>query len=133
MLYEAYCMYPSVIPLSLDTIETCRFNWLQVLCTCKRKSLSPSLPPSLPPSPETLMEEDCTSLSSSCLLDPELHGIPVAKASGQVTVRVKLKQNEAVVGPKLEVDGFLGSLHLLFSPQQLSMLLEMTSGILNEG
>ena len=76
------------------------------------------------------MEEDSTSLSS---LDPELHGVPVAKASGQVIVRVKLKQNEAVGGPKLEVDGFLGSLHLLFSPQQLSMLLEMTSGILNEG
>ena len=127
MLYEAYCMYPSVIPLSLDTVETCRFNWLQVLC------MYIALPLSLLSSPETLMEEDCTSLSSSCLLDPELHGIPVAKASGQVTVRVKLKQNEAVAGPKLEVDGFLGSLHLLFSPQQLSMLLEMTSGILNEG
>ena len=77
--------------------------------------------------------EESLSVSSSSLLDPELHGITVAKASGQVTVRVKLKQNEAVVGPKLEVDGFLGSLHLLFSPQQLSMLLEMTSGILNEG
>ena len=82
--------------------------------------------------PETLMEES-TSLTMSCLVDPELHGVPVAKASGQVTVKVKLKQNEAAVGPKLDVDGFLGSLHLLFSPQQLSMLLEMTSGILNEG
>ena len=81
--------------------------------------------------PETLMVD--TSLYSSSLLDPELHGVPVAKASGQVTVRVKLKQNENVVGPKLEVDGFLGSLHLLFSPQQLSMLLEMSNGILNEG
>ena len=76
---------------------------------------------------------DESSLTTSVLLDPEVHGIPIAKASGQVTVRVRLKQNEAVPGPKLEVDGFLGSLHLLFSPQQLNMLVEMTSGILSEG
>ena len=80
---------------------------------------------------DTLLVDN--SLYSSTLLDPELHGVPVAKASGQVTVKVKLKQNETVPGPKLEVDGFLGSLHLLFSPQQLSMLIEMANGILSEG
>ena len=109
------------------------------MCACIQSyrltflSLSLSLSFSSLPPPETLLEEDSTSQSSSSLLDPELHGIPVAKASGQVNVRVKLKQNETVGGPKLEVDGFLGSLHLLFSPQQLSMLMEMISGILNEG
>lgn len=59
--------------------------------------------------------------------------MPIAFASRDVTVRVKINQSETLPGPKLEVEGFVGSLHLLLSPQQLSMLLEMATGIANKG
>ena len=61
------------------------------------------------------------------------HGVPIAFASRDVTVKVKINQSETLPGPKLEVEGFVGSLHLLISPQQLSMLLEMATGIANKG
>ena len=61
------------------------------------------------------------------------HGVPIAFASRDVTVKVKINQSETLPGPKLEVEGFIGSLHLLISPQQLSMLLEMATGIANKG
>ena len=67
------------------------------------------------------------------VLNPNLHGVPIATASGQISVNVKIKQNESEPGPKLEVNGFLGSLHLLISPQQMSMLLDMATGITSQG
>ena len=60
-------------------------------------------------------------------------GVPVAMASGELSVRVKIKQSETLPGPKLEVEGVLGSLHFLLSPQQLQMLIEMASGIASIG
>ena len=67
------------------------------------------------------------------VLNPKVHGVPIATANGQLSVNVKIKQNESEPGPKLEVNGFLGSLHLLISPQQMSMLLEMATGITSQG
>ena len=61
------------------------------------------------------------------------HGVPIAFASRDVTVRVKINQSETLPGPKLEVEGFVGSLYPLLLPQQLSMLLEMATGIANKG
>ena len=51
------------------------------------------------------------------VLDPKLHGVPIATANGQLSVNVKIKPNESERGPKLEVNGFLGSLRLLISPR----------------
>ena len=48
-------------------------------------------------------------------------------------MRVKIKQNESEPGPKLEVEAFLGSLHLLLSPQQLSILIDMATGVASQG
>ena len=59
--------------------------------------------------------------------------VPIAMASGELSVRVRIKQVDSEPGPKLEVDGFLGSLHLLLSPQQLSMLLELAHGMGHQG
>lgn len=66
-------------------------------------------------------------------LSEDSYGVPIARASRDVIVKVKVKQSESLPGPKLEVEGFVGSLHLLISPQQLSMLLEMVTGISNKG
>lgn len=70
---------------------------------------------------------------NSSLLSPQLSGVPIATAGGQLSVRVKIKQNENEPGPKLEVEAFLGSLHLLLSPQQLSILTDMATGIASQG
>ena len=64
---------------------------------------------------------------------PQCHGVPIAMAGGRLSVKVKIKQNENESGPKLEVDGYLSSLHVLLSPQQLAMLLEMASGLTSQG
>uniref|UniRef100_A0A8C3T5Y9 Autophagy related 2A n=1 Tax=Chelydra serpentina TaxID=8475 RepID=A0A8C3T5Y9_CHESE len=62
--------------------------------------------------------------------DPPLQ---IGSCSGYMEMRVKLKQNEAFPGPKLELDGKLGSLHLLVSPQQIfylhDLLTALTSGL----
>ncbi|XP_016063918.1 PREDICTED: autophagy-related protein 2 homolog A [Miniopterus natalensis] len=53
----------------------------------------------------------------------------IGSCSGYVELTVKLKQNEAFPGPKLEVAGQLGFLHLLLTPQQLQQLQELFSAM----
>lgn len=60
-------------------------------------------------------------------------GVPIAVAGGKLTLKITIKQNEMVPGPKVEVAGFLGTLHLLLSPQQLSMLQEIAEGVAAQG
>ena len=86
-------------------------------------------PPAFTPGPPTLgrcYEDSLESLGES-------QGVPIALASGELSVRVKIRQSDAVQGPKLEVEGFLGSIHLLLSPQQLQILIEMVNGIASQG
>ena len=53
----------------------------------------------------------------------------MACASGEVMVRVKIKKCDAALGPKLDVDMFVGVVHFLLSPQQLNTVLEMMIGL----
>ncbi|XP_023374263.1 autophagy-related protein 2 homolog A isoform X1 [Otolemur garnettii] len=55
--------------------------------------------------------------------------LQIGSCSGYMELMVKLKQNEAFPGPKLEVVGQLGSLHLLLTPRQLQKLQELLSAI----
>ncbi|KAM6161060.1 autophagy-related protein 2 homolog A isoform 2-T2 [Erethizon dorsatum] len=55
--------------------------------------------------------------------------LQIGSCSGYMELMVKLKQNEAFPGPKLEVAGQLGSLHLLLTPQQLRQLQELLSAV----
>lgn len=49
---------------------------------------------------------------------------------GKLTVKVTIRQGEVESGPpRVEVDGFLGTLHLLLSPQQLHLLLEIAESL----
>ncbi len=74
-----------------------------------------------------------TPMHSECISLPQCHGVPIAMAGGRLSVKVKIKQSESEAGPKLEVDGYLSSLHMLLSPQQLAMLLEMATGLSSQG
>ncbi len=71
-------------------------------------------------------------IDSMSSIPPDSHGVPIAMASGQLSVHVRLRQSECP-GPKLEVECQLGSLHLLLSPNQLTLLLEMASGLASQG
>ncbi|XP_012318457.2 autophagy-related protein 2 homolog A isoform X3 [Aotus nancymaae] len=57
------------------------------------------------------------------------HPLQIGSCSGYMELMVKLKQNEAFPGPKLEVVGQLGSLHLLLTPRQLQQLQELLSAV----
>ncbi|XP_021120271.1 autophagy-related protein 2 homolog A isoform X3 [Heterocephalus glaber] len=61
--------------------------------------------------------------------EPPEPPLQIGSCSGYMELTVKLKQNEAFPGPKLEVAGQLGSLHLLLTPRQLQQLLELLSAV----
>ncbi|XP_039326602.2 autophagy-related protein 2 homolog A isoform X1 [Saimiri boliviensis] len=61
--------------------------------------------------------------------EPPEHPMQIGSCSGYMELMVKLKQNEAFPGPKLEVVGQLGSLHLLLTPRQLQQLQELLSAV----
>ncbi|XP_045153111.1 autophagy-related protein 2 homolog A [Echinops telfairi] len=55
--------------------------------------------------------------------------LQIGSCSGYIELAVKLKKKEALPGPKLEVTGQLGSLHLLLTPQQLQQLLDLLADL----
>ncbi|XP_059118286.1 autophagy-related protein 2 homolog A isoform X1 [Peromyscus eremicus] len=61
--------------------------------------------------------------------DPPEPPVQIGSCTGFMELMVKLKQNEAFPGPKLEVSGQLGSLHLLLTPRQLQQLQDLLSAI----
>ncbi|XP_046500233.1 autophagy-related protein 2 homolog A isoform X4 [Equus quagga] len=61
--------------------------------------------------------------------EPPEPPLQIGSCSGYMELTVKLKQNEAFPGPKLEVAGQLGSLHLLLTPRQLQQLQELLDAV----
>ncbi|XP_043931707.1 autophagy-related protein 2 homolog A [Protopterus annectens] len=55
--------------------------------------------------------------------------LQIGTCTGYIEMTVKLKQNEAFPGPKLEFDGKLGSLHLLLTPKQISYLQDLLDAV----
>ncbi|XP_035205371.1 autophagy-related protein 2 homolog B-like [Stegodyphus dumicola] len=64
--------------------------------------------------------------------EPEVQNDPVliSKFPGQQKLRLQLKQNEAVIGPKVDVEFNLGAFNLFLTPQQVHMLYELMSGFI---
>ncbi|XP_038074084.1 autophagy-related protein 2 homolog A-like [Patiria miniata] len=55
----------------------------------------------------------------------------VGECAGKQDVRVKVKQQEHIAGPKAEVETYLGSINLFLAPRQVHLLLELFSGFLS--
>ncbi|XP_039616656.1 autophagy-related protein 2 homolog A isoform X1 [Polypterus senegalus] len=53
----------------------------------------------------------------------------IGTCSGYMETTVKIKQNDALPGPKLELDGKMGSLHLLLSTDQIFHLTDLLSSL----
>ncbi|XP_051049670.1 autophagy-related protein 2 homolog A isoform X1 [Phodopus roborovskii] len=62
-------------------------------------------------------------------VDPPKPPLQIGSCTGFMELTVKLKQNDAFPGPKLEVSGHMGSLHLLLTPRQLQQLQELLRAI----
>lgn len=62
-----------------------------------------------------------TSLPSQPLL--------IGSCSGFIETTVKIKQNDMLPGPKLELDGKLGCVHLLLSPDQVTHLMDLLAAL----
>ncbi|XP_062331921.1 autophagy-related protein 2 homolog A isoform X1 [Osmerus eperlanus] len=53
----------------------------------------------------------------------------IGSCSGFMETTVKIKQNDMLPGPKLELDGKVGCLHLLLSPDQITHLKDLLSAL----
>ncbi|KAG7276950.1 LOW QUALITY PROTEIN: hypothetical protein CRUP_010270 [Coryphaenoides rupestris] len=53
----------------------------------------------------------------------------IGSCSGFIETMVKIKQNDMLPGPKLELDGKVGSLHLLLSPDQIIHLTDLMAAL----
>lgn len=53
----------------------------------------------------------------------------IGSCSGFMETTVKIKQNDMLPGPKLELDGKVGCLHLLLSPDQITHLVDLLSAL----
>lgn len=80
------------------------------------------------PQPQPQMSESLSSASGEAPECPD-RPLQIGSCSGYMEMRIKLKQNEAFPGPKLELDGKLGSLHLLVSPQQIFYLRDLLTAL----
>uniref|UniRef100_A0A8C4W0J5 Autophagy related 2A n=1 Tax=Gopherus evgoodei TaxID=1825980 RepID=A0A8C4W0J5_9SAUR len=80
------------------------------------------------PVPGPQMSESLSSASGEAPESPD-RPLQIGSCSGYMEMRIKLKQNEAFPGPKLELDGKLGSLHLLVSPQQIFYLHDLLTAL----
>ncbi|XP_074087234.1 autophagy-related protein 2 homolog A isoform X1 [Macrotis lagotis] len=55
--------------------------------------------------------------------------LQIGSCSGYMELTLKLKQNEAFPGPRMEVSGQVGCLHLLLAPQHLLQLQDLLSAL----
>ncbi|MBN3300118.1 ATG2A protein, partial [Amia calva] len=53
----------------------------------------------------------------------------IGSCSGFIEMSLKIKQNDALPGPKVELDGKLGCLHLLLSPGQIAHLSDLLTAL----
>uniref|UniRef100_A0A673APF6 Autophagy related 2A n=1 Tax=Sphaeramia orbicularis TaxID=375764 RepID=A0A673APF6_9TELE len=68
---------------------------------------------------------------SSVQLFYDSTGIPllIGSCSGFIETTVKIKQNDMLPGPKLELDGKVGCVHMLLSPDQITHLTDLLAAL----
>uniref|UniRef100_A0A3P9I7C6 Autophagy related 2A n=1 Tax=Oryzias latipes TaxID=8090 RepID=A0A3P9I7C6_ORYLA len=60
---------------------------------------------------------------------PPSQPLPIGSCSGFIEMTVKLKQNDMLPGPKLELDGKVGCIHMLLSPDQITHLTDLLAAL----
>ncbi|RVE67358.1 hypothetical protein OJAV_G00102230 [Oryzias javanicus] len=60
---------------------------------------------------------------------PPSQPLLIGSCSGFIETTVKLKQNDMLPGPKLELDGKVGCIHMLLSPDQITHLTDLLAAL----
>uniref|UniRef100_A0A671XK62 Autophagy related 2A n=1 Tax=Sparus aurata TaxID=8175 RepID=A0A671XK62_SPAAU len=71
-------------------------------------------------------QESKPRTSASC---PPSQPLLIGSCSGFIETTVKIKQNDMLPGPKLELDGKVGCVHMLLSPDQITHLTDLLSAL----
>ncbi|XP_072277479.1 autophagy-related protein 2 homolog A isoform X2 [Pyxicephalus adspersus] len=105
----------------------------------KSRQCSPSSSPSSSPVPEDPLatkNSEQNSLHSAGASSARAHPTPfnfptlqIGSCSGCAELIIKLKQNDMFPGPKLDIDGKLGSLHLFLNPSQIINLQQLLDAL----
>ncbi|KAJ8309402.1 hypothetical protein KUTeg_014276 [Tegillarca granosa] len=81
----------------------------------------------LSPSHRPSYKSDDTPKTSMTSLDNE--PTQIASLTGRTSIKLKLKQEEKLSGPKVSTEVDFGALHILFSPKQFYDFLELVEGL----
>ncbi|MED6278824.1 hypothetical protein CHARACLAT_027975, partial [Characodon lateralis] len=73
------------------------------------------------------VEEEAKPLKSTP--GPPSRPLLIGRCSGYIETTVKIKQNDMLPGPKLELDGKVGCVHLLLSPDQITHLSDLLAAL----
>ncbi|KAM7389872.1 hypothetical protein PAMP_023820 [Pampus punctatissimus] len=60
---------------------------------------------------------------------PASQPLLIGRCSGFIETTVKIKQNDMLPGPKFELDGKVGCVHMLLSPDQITHLIDLLSAL----
>lgn len=71
-------------------------------------------------------DEKKVKADSSC---PPSQPLLIGSCSGFIETVVKIKQNDMIPGPKLELDGKVGCVHMLLSPDQITHLTDLLEAL----
>ena len=70
-----------------------------------------------------------TDVHTPTLSPEELPGVPVACASGDVSVSVRVRGVEGAPVPRVHVEVVVGRIHCLLAPAQMHILTEMANNL----
>uniref|UniRef100_A0A8D0D414 Autophagy related 2A n=1 Tax=Sander lucioperca TaxID=283035 RepID=A0A8D0D414_SANLU len=90
-------------------------------------SIGTEPPESATASEEEEEEEEAKPLTSPPC--PASQPLLIGSCSGFIETTVKIKQNDMLPGPKLELDGKVGCVHLLLSPDQITHLTDLLAAL----
>ncbi|XP_041653204.1 autophagy-related protein 2 homolog A isoform X2 [Cheilinus undulatus] len=71
-------------------------------------------------------EEEVNPKTSPC---PPSQPLLIGSCSGFIETTVKIKQNDMLPGPKFELDGKVGCVHMLLSPDQITHLTDLLAAL----
>ncbi|XP_056139851.1 autophagy-related protein 2 homolog A isoform X2 [Lampris incognitus] len=74
-------------------------------------------------------EDEEEEKPSSAPSSPPQEPLLIGNCSGFIETTVKIKQNDMLPGPKLELDGKVGCVHLLLSPHQITHLTDLLAAV----
>ncbi|KAG9475554.1 hypothetical protein GDO78_003774 [Eleutherodactylus coqui] len=98
----------------------------------QRHTASPTPDLGNPPEPSKHTETDSAQpqgAASRPTQPPTTPTLQIGSCSGCTELIIKLKQNDMFPGPKVEIDGKLGSLHLFLNPHQIANLQQLLDAL----